>query len=114
MEDKNSIRPIFLNSNGARLYCVDFGSEGPPVLLLRGLAGRGNEWKHISCPTLVIGGANSFIPRDELQEMARSLPDGRYIQIPNAGHDLHLEQPEAWRQAAKPFLRALKVSHPMP
>ena len=36
---------VFLDVNGARLCCVDFGGDGPPILLLRGLAGRANEWR---------------------------------------------------------------------
>lgn len=63
-----------------------------------------NEWRRITCPTLVVGGANSFLPQNELKAMAQILPHGRYIQIEHAGHDLHLEQPAAWRQAVEDFL----------
>jgi len=35
---------LFLGVNGARLCCVDFGGDGSSMLLLHGLAGRGNEW----------------------------------------------------------------------
>ena len=38
------IKRLFLNSDHARLCCVDFGGEGAPLLLLHGLAGRANEW----------------------------------------------------------------------
>ena len=63
------------------------------------------DWEQIQCPTLVVGGANSALSQDELREMARRISCARYIEIPNAGHDPHLEQPEAWRQAAEAFLR---------
>lgn len=63
-----------------------------------------SEWRRVRCPTLVVGGANSFLSQDELHVMAECIPHGRYVQIPNAGHDLHLEQPEAWHQVAEPFL----------
>jgi pimeloyl-ACP methyl ester carboxylesterase len=36
---------VFLDVDGARLCCVDFGGSGPPILLVHGLAGRGNEWR---------------------------------------------------------------------
>lgn len=43
--------------------------------------------------------------------MVRRIPHGRYVSIPDAGHDLHLEQPTAWRQAAEEFLREINVSN---
>jgi pimeloyl-ACP methyl ester carboxylesterase len=68
------------------------------------------EWEQVSCPTLLVGGENSFLPQAELQEMARRIPQGKYVQIPNAGHELHLEQPESWRQEAESFLSAFIMS----
>jgi pimeloyl-ACP methyl ester carboxylesterase len=44
-----------------------------------------------------------------MQKMACRIPHGRYITIPDAGHDLHLEQPDTWRQVAEEFLRALET-----
>lgn len=66
-----------------------------------------HEWEQIQCPTLLVGGENSFLPQDELQAMATRIPHGHYIQIPNAGHDLHLEQPQAWREVVEAFLAPL-------
>jgi pimeloyl-ACP methyl ester carboxylesterase len=65
------------------------------------------EWEQITCPTLIVGGENSFLPQAELAAMANRIPQGRYEQIAQAGHDLHLDQPERWRQVAEAFLRAL-------
>jgi pimeloyl-ACP methyl ester carboxylesterase len=31
--------------DGTELCCIDFGGDGPPVLLLHGLCGRGVEWR---------------------------------------------------------------------
>jgi len=35
----------YMDSNGVRLCCLDFGGGGPPALLLHGLCGRGGEWR---------------------------------------------------------------------
>ena len=35
---------VVLERDGVRLAVTDFGGEGPPVLLLHGLAGYGGEW----------------------------------------------------------------------
>jgi pimeloyl-ACP methyl ester carboxylesterase len=34
----------FLDRDGVRLACADYGGEGPPVALLHGLAGLAEEW----------------------------------------------------------------------
>jgi pimeloyl-ACP methyl ester carboxylesterase len=65
------------------------------------------EWEQVRCPTLIIGGANSFVSQDELQEMATRIPLGDYRQIADAGHDVHLEQPQAWRAVVTGFLQEL-------
>lgn len=45
MDRASNIERLFLDVNGTRLCCVDFGGEGPPALLLHGLAGRASEWR---------------------------------------------------------------------
>ena len=35
---------LFLERDGVRFACCDFGGDGPPVLLLHGLAGHAGEW----------------------------------------------------------------------
>ena len=65
------------------------------------------EWEQVRCPTLIVGGANSFLSQEVLREMATHIPLGTYRQIANAGHDLHLDQPEAWRAIVSEFLQEL-------
>jgi pimeloyl-ACP methyl ester carboxylesterase len=36
--------------------------------------------------------------------MAVLLPEARHVEIPGAGHDVHLDQPELWREAVETFL----------
>jgi pimeloyl-ACP methyl ester carboxylesterase len=62
------------------------------------------EWDRIACPTLVVCGENGHISQDERREMAGRIPHGRYVQISQAGHDLHLDRPDLWRQAVEAFL----------
>lgn len=66
-----------------------------------------DEWRRIQCSTLLVGGEKSFLSQDELRAMAQQLPHARYIQIAGADHDLHLSQPQTWRQEAEAFLRNL-------
>ena len=63
------------------------------------------EWKRLRAPTLIVRGAEGPIPRDRYLEMVEQLPHGQLAEIAGAGHDLHLEQAEAWRAVLTDFLR---------
>lgn len=70
-----------------------------------------DHWQEIDlirCPTLVVKGAESDCSRADLQEMARRIPGGRYVEIPQAGHVVHYDQPVAWRVAVESFLQGLQ------
>ncbi len=62
------------------------------------------EWERIRCPTLVVRGANGTLPMEVAREMAERLPGTRVVELADAGHDLHLDQPDAWREALAGFL----------
>ncbi|MFD9036496.1 alpha/beta fold hydrolase [Streptomyces sp. NPDC059567] len=64
----------------------------------------------VRCPTLVVRGLDGELGRAEAQEMVRVLPRGAYAEIPDAGHLLHYDQPEAWRTAIEPFLNGVLTS----
>jgi pimeloyl-ACP methyl ester carboxylesterase len=56
-------------------------------------------------PTLFLGGANSsYIQEKDLQEMKRHFPLCTWVSIPNAGHWLHAEQPQAVVAEIRSFL----------
>uniref|UniRef100_UPI004047F48E alpha/beta fold hydrolase n=1 Tax=Algoriphagus sp. TaxID=1872435 RepID=UPI004047F48E len=56
-------------------------------------------------PTLFLGGANSsYIQEKDLPDMKRHFPNCTWISIPNAGHWLHAEQPQAVVAAMRKFL----------
>lgn len=62
------------------------------------------DWSRTQCPTLVVRGATGTLSPADAQRMAE---DGRHVQLvelDHAGHELHLEQPEAWEKAVRSFL----------
>ncbi|MEU6403095.1 alpha/beta hydrolase [Streptomyces sp. NPDC046985] len=64
-----------------------------------------DELAQVRCPTLVVRGLDGELGRAEAQEMVRVLPHGRYAEVPDAGHLVHYDQPDAWRAAVEPFLK---------
>jgi pimeloyl-ACP methyl ester carboxylesterase len=59
----------------------------------------------ITPPTLVLRGEKSpVLDRDVAERMARELPDGRFVEIPQAMHTLHEDNPEAVLTELKSFL----------
>jgi esterase len=58
----------------------------------------------ISCPTLVVRGANSDVFRNEdAAKLARALPDGRCVTIENAGHTVQGDNPGGLLAALREF-----------
>ncbi len=53
----------------------------------------------IAAPVLVLAGEHDAKFRDIGERMANSLPDATFRVIPDAGHSVHLEQPEATAEA---------------
>ncbi|MCK7622890.1 alpha/beta hydrolase [Streptomyces sp. RS10V-4] len=87
-----------------------------PVFSRRRILGVRETWVHdahwdelaqVTCPALVVRGLDAELGRAEAQEMVRVLPRGAYAEIPDAGHLLPWEQPEAWYRAIEPFLHAV-------
>lgn len=66
------------------------------------------EWERIRCPTLVVRGGKGTLTAAAAQRMVESLPGARLVEISEAGHDVHLEQPAAWQQAVEEFLAGLR------
>jgi pimeloyl-ACP methyl ester carboxylesterase len=67
--------------------------------------------RRVTCPTLVMAGANSppvFAERQQL--LLDWLPRADAFTLPEAGHLLHLEQPERFTRALLSFL----ARHPLP
>jgi 3-oxoadipate enol-lactonase len=71
-----------------RITTEDLAAVSTPVLVLRGAA---------SHPTL----------RSIAGTLARSLPDARFVEIPDCGHVTYVEQPEAFAAAVTAFAREI-------
>ena len=71
---------------------------------LRGLGQGAQEFLgprlgSVRCPTLLLAGALDPKYAALMQRMAAAIPDAEAIIVPDAGHNIHLEQPEAFRRA---------------
>ena len=62
----------------------------------------------ISCPTLIMRGERSDVLMDEQAErFAKSLPNGRWMKIGNAGHTIQGDNPRGLLEALRPFLKEI-------
>jgi pimeloyl-ACP methyl ester carboxylesterase len=66
-----------------------------------------DEWERIRCPVLIVRAGNGDVPSATAQEMTERLTTSRLIEIPGAGHDIHLDRPDEWRAVLTGFLEAL-------
>lgn len=66
-----------------------------------------DEWRQVACPTLVVLAESGIIPFEEASEMTRTRPDAVMVQVPGAGHDVHLEAPDLLRTALTGFMEML-------
>ncbi|MBS4728684.1 alpha/beta hydrolase [Mycobacterium sp. SM1] len=65
-------------------------------------------YRAITAPVLVIGFADDVMTPPHLgREVADAIPNGRYLQIPDAGHLGFVERPEAVNAAALQFFAAV-------
>ncbi len=62
----------------------------------------------LTMPVLVVAGDRDtlFTPA-ALRAVADALPDGRLVEIADAGHSAYFEEPDSWNQAVRDFQRAL-------
>jgi proline iminopeptidase len=78
---------------------LHFNTVEFPTFDLRG------ELRKVETPTLVVVGEDDFICGPACADaIVRALPDSRLVTIQEAGHMVHIEQPEAFRAALTEFL----------
>jgi esterase len=59
----------------------------------------------VTCPTLVVRGAESDVFHDEdAERLAQRLPDGRWVKIPRAGHTVQGDNPKDLAGALRDFV----------
>ena len=86
------------------------GLRNAQFVFQSGLASLG-EWdfrsdmKKVKVPALVLEGAETHVPLSEAREWVKSLPDARFLLIPDAGHAIFIDQPEAVISAMDEFFR---------
>lgn len=83
-----------------------------PVVIVDVLAkasGRSywDQWSRITCPALVVRGQSGWMSEGETRRMIELLPGARLTEIPDAGHDVHLDQPDHWHAVLTEFLADL-------
>ncbi|GIH08686.1 alpha/beta hydrolase [Rhizocola hellebori] len=64
---------------------------------------RWAEFAAVTCPTLVVKGGNSEMATAEYERM-RKHPIVSAVEIPGAGHDVHLDSPDPWRSTVTKFV----------
>jgi len=80
-------------------YQRDRRREGNP------LADYGERLRRIAVPTLSVhGAASTILSADDQRELLRRLPHGRGVDVADATHSLHAEQPAAVADAMRAFL----------
>jgi pimeloyl-ACP methyl ester carboxylesterase len=64
-------------------------------------------WRALACPTLLVRGAESdILPADAAAKMVEAQPNARLVEIPDAGHTVPGDQPEAFIKILHAFLEA--------
>ena len=67
-----------------------------------------DEWASIRCPTLVVRAGKGMVAPETASEMNERLPSAQVVELADAAHDLHLDRPDAWRDALTAFLDSLE------
>jgi len=68
--------------------------------------GRWADWQSLPQPTLLVLGQSGTIDPVRIERMVALRPQTRRVTIPRAGHDVHLDQPQAWLNALDTFLES--------
>ncbi|HEX3255695.1 MAG TPA: alpha/beta fold hydrolase [Gaiellaceae bacterium] len=66
-----------------------------------------DEWRALRVPTLLVRGELGEVGRAAAEQMSAANPCVETVAVPGAGHDVHLDAPEAWRAAVESFLSRL-------
>lgn len=64
-------------------------------------------WHAVRVPALLVEAANSVTPAGQMRQMSEEGHATTYLRVPGAGHLVHDEAPQAYRQAVQSFLMSL-------
>jgi pimeloyl-ACP methyl ester carboxylesterase/mannose-6-phosphate isomerase-like protein (cupin superfamily) len=91
---------------------ADYVRQCRAIAAAEPLSGRLGE---VAAPVLVVvGGADDRTLPEHGRALAAALPDGRLVELPNVGHTIPLEAPEATAQAIIAFLDELEQRPRLP
>ncbi|MDP7731771.1 MULTISPECIES: alpha/beta fold hydrolase [Mycobacterium] len=62
------------------------------------------QWRGVRAPALLIEAGNTVTPPGQMRQMAQRDFPTTYLAVPEAGHLVHDDAPEAYRQAVESFL----------
>lgn len=65
------------------------------------------QWHNVAVPTLLIEAGNSVTPPGQMRQMAESGYRTTYVRVPGAGHLVHDDAPQVYRDAVETFLSPL-------
>ena len=65
-----------------------------------------NSACHISVPTFLMYGTDSFVPQDSGEKFVKALPNGTFELVEGAGHNVYMEYPDLVFQRANEFFSA--------
>jgi pimeloyl-ACP methyl ester carboxylesterase len=66
-----------------------------------------DDWRALAAPTLLVRGEEGELSPAEAAAMLDAVPAAQLVSIPGAGHDVHLDAPDAFRRAVESFLAGL-------
>lgn len=67
-----------------------------------------SQWQQVTAPSLLIEAEHTITPAGQMREMARRQPGASYVRIADAGHLVHDDQPQRYREAVQKFLADLQ------
>jgi len=65
---------------------------------------RWAEWQQVRAPTLLVQAERSGLDAVEIDQMLKLRPGTGHVVVPDAGHDVHLDQPHAWTRLLRRYL----------
>jgi pimeloyl-ACP methyl ester carboxylesterase len=63
-----------------------------------------DDWSRVSCRTLIVRGEHGDLALATAQKMRMEANDAELGEVRDAGHDLHLDRPEAWQAVVSAFV----------
>lgn len=66
------------------------------------------QWRAVRAPVLLVEAGDSVTPHGQMERMTQlAAPRASYVRVPGAGHLVHDDAPEVYREAVETFLAAL-------